>query len=325
MDRDEFIKLEPRLATILQNAMENKRISQAYLLFGSPRCPFEEASLFIAQTLNCESGGLACGKCDSCKRFMAGVRPDFCLIDGRIGLIKKDDIITLRDKYSMSSVENKKVSSQRMSYVILQADNILQKVANAMLKFLEEPAPGLTAILTTSNIERVLPTIKSRCEEIRLEAIPRDYLYNKLITDGFNHENSYFLSDMSGDLNRLESIGQDKDFLATVLALDKFIKAYDKSNKEAVFSLMNDAADRLKGSTCYNWFYGGLSRYFKDIMVQDGQFSVYKDSIVKHSCDIEKASKASVLLDESVKESNANMSFTGILARLGLILLNVKE
>lgn len=61
MDRDEFIKLEPRLATILQNAMENKRISQAYLLFGSPRCPFEEASLFIAQTLNCESGGLACG------------------------------------------------------------------------------------------------------------------------------------------------------------------------------------------------------------------------------------------------------------------------
>ena len=88
---------------------------------------------------------------------------------------------------------------------------------------------------------------------------------------------------------------------------------------------MNDAADRLKGSTCYNWFYGGLSRYFKDIMVQDGQFSVYKDSIVKHSCDIEKASKASVLLDESVKESNANMSFTGMLARLGLILLNVKE
>ena len=171
----------------------------------------------------------------------------------------------------------------------------------------------------------MLPTIRSRCEEIRLEAIPRDYLYNKLITDGFNHENSYFLSDMSGDLNRLESIGQDKDFLATVLALDKFIKAYDKSNKEAVFSLMNDAADRLKGSTCYNWFYGGLSRYFKDIMVQDGQFSVYKDSIVKHSCDIEKASKASVLLDESVKESNANMSFTGILARLGLILLNVKE
>lgn len=41
---------------------------------------------------------------------------------------------------------------------------------------------------------------------------------------------------MSGDLNRLESIGQDKDFLATVLALDKFIKAYDKSNKEAVLA-----------------------------------------------------------------------------------------
>lgn len=321
MDKDEFIKREPHFAKILHNALVNKRVSQAYLLHGSPLCPFEETAMFVAQTLNCEKGDLACGKCPSCQRFLAGVRPDFMLIDGTQGLIKKDDILNLRAKYQMTSVENKKRETQRMSYVILQADNILSKVANAMLKFLEEPVPGLTAILTTSNIERVLPTIRSRCEEIRLMAISREELYLSLVKEGYSEEISYFLSNITGDKRRIESIGKDDDFLSVVTALNQFIEAYDKSKENGIYSLMKDAAESLKGSACYNSFYGGLSRYFKDIMSQDGQYSIYKDSIRKHINDASIASKAALLLDESLKEANANMSFTGILARLGWILL----
>lgn len=322
MERDEFIRLEPRLCKVLSNAMENDRVSHAYLLHGSPRCPFEDASFFVAKTLNCEKGGLACGECDSCKRFEGGIRPDFMVIDGRDGLIKKDDVLSLRDKYSMSRVENKKANGQRMSYVILQADNMMSKVANVMLKFLEEPMDGLTAILTTTNIERVLPTIRSRCEEIRLDAIPREDIYKSLVEGGCSPKAAYFLSDVSGDKRKLDELKDDDDFNASVKVLDAFIDAYSNSGSMAVYSLMRNAADGLKGSSCYNFFYGGLSRFFKDIASQGGLFSIYSDEIERHKDGMEVAIRANVLLDESIKQSNANMSFGGVLSRLGLILLN---
>lgn len=322
MDKEEFIRREPAFAKILQNALVNDRVSQAYLLHGSPLCPFEETAMFVAQTLNCESGELACGKCPSCQRFLTGVRPDFMLIDGNEGLIKKEDILNLRSKYQMTGVENKRNATQRMSYVILSADNILSKVANAMLKFLEEPMPGLTAILTTSNIERVLPTIRSRCEEIRLISISKEELYASLVKEGYSEEIAYFLSGVTGDKKRREKIGKDEDFLSTVTALNLFIQAYDKSKESGIFSLMKNAGETLKGSACYNFFYGGLSRYFKDIMSQGGQYTLYKDSIRKHGNEASVAAKAALLLDESIKQANANMSFTGILARLSWILLD---
>lgn len=321
MDKDEFIRLEPRLAKVLSNAMENDRVSQAYLLHGLPRCPFEESALFIAKTLNCERGSLACGKCDSCKRFDSGIRPDFILIDGTQGLIKKDDILSLREKYSMSRVENKKRKDQRVCYVILQADNILSKVANAMLKFLEEPMEGLTAILTTTNIERVLPTIRSRCEEVRLDTISREDIYKSLVDDGCDAKKAYFLSDVSGDKRKIEELRNDDDFSQVVTSLDKFIDDYSNSPSRAVYSLLRNAADSLKSSSCYNLFYGGLSRFFKDIISQSGMFSIYSDEIERHKNDTDVAIKANVLLDESIKQANANMNFGGVLSRLGLILL----
>lgn len=319
MDKDEFLKVESKLAKILSCAIKNDRVAQAYLLHGSPRCPFEETALFVAQTLNCENGGLACGECGSCKRFLRGTRPDFMLIDGTKGLIKKEYILELRDKYSKTAVENK-TEKQRISYVILSADNIRSDVANAMLKFLEEPMPGLTAILTTTNIERMLPTIRSRCEEIRLDPLSREYIYKTLLDDGYDEEMSYFLSDMSGDKSKWQELGNDESFIAVVKALNLFVMAYDESPEKGVYCLMKEAAEKLKGFACYNQFYAGLSRYFKDITSQNRQFSVYKESIEKHREDIQIASKATLLLDETVKKSNANMSFTGTLARLGCIL-----
>lgn len=321
MEREEFFKRQPRFAKILENARAHERVSQAYLLYGSPRCPFEETALFAAQTLQCEGGGLACGECPSCLRFLKGVRPDFTLIDGKQGLIKKEEVLALREKYALTSVQNKRSEAQRISYAILAADNILPKVANAMLKFLEEPVPGLTALLLTSNVERMLPTIRSRCEEVRLDAIPREELYRALIEKGYGEEVCYFLSDLSGDASWLERLAQEEGFLSAVSALNEFIQAYDRSPKEAIYSLMRDAGENLKGAQCYNAFYGGLSRFFKDVMTQGGRFSLYRDSIERHREDAATASKVALLLDESIKESNANMAFSGILARLGTVLL----
>ena len=59
-----------------------------------------------------------------------------------------------------SQISNKKV------YIIQNCENLHKKVVNALLKTIEEPGPGIYAILLTSNIANVLPTIVSRCQKI---------------------------------------------------------------------------------------------------------------------------------------------------------------
>ena len=77
---------------------------------------------------------------------------------------------------------------------------------NALLKILEEPTEGIYAIFTTKNINRILPTIISRCQVIELKPDNKEVLKEKLIAKGYEEEKASVLSYIIKDEDDLENL-----------------------------------------------------------------------------------------------------------------------
>ena len=122
-----------------------------------------------------------CAKCDQCQRVDRGVHADL-------------QVLTMEENNSSSGIERIKNSLQRLrltgvegesvGVVIDDADRMTTDAANSLLKTLEEPPPGALLILLSPRMERVLPTVRSRCQAINLPPVPTDKLTQYLIEQG---------------------------------------------------------------------------------------------------------------------------------------------
>ena len=90
--------------------------------------------------------------------------PDLYIIKPTNGKILKDEIIKLQESFMTYSLTNK-----NKVYIIEEVEKMNQHASNSLLKFLEEPAQNIYAILITSNLNKVLPTIKSRCQILMID------------------------------------------------------------------------------------------------------------------------------------------------------------
>ncbi|KNY27163.1 hypothetical protein Bccel_2431 [Pseudobacteroides cellulosolvens ATCC 35603 = DSM 2933] len=98
-----------------------------------------------------------CGQCFACKTFDNNTNPDFKIIDAGEGSIGVDDIRNIQ-----SDVIIKPLYSARKVYLIFEADKMTVQAQNCLLKTLEEPPPYAVIILTASNYEALMETIRSR-------------------------------------------------------------------------------------------------------------------------------------------------------------------
>lgn len=164
---------------VLMNAFKNNKVSQAFLLNGEKGSPVEEIALFIAQSIVCDVDSLACENCIDCLRVKDGNYADLIVVDGSKETIKKGDIDNIQNRFSKSGVEEK----NKKIYIIYNFENCTKEATNSILKFLEEPEEGVYAILTTNNISKILPTIISRCQCIRINKSSKVELVEKIINE----------------------------------------------------------------------------------------------------------------------------------------------
>lgn len=158
--KDILKQQQPILYQILLQSFQNQKISHAFLLVG------KNASLpahFIAKSLICEDDILACDQCNECRRIDEHNYGDFIYYNGQDETIKKPQIEYIQDQFSKSALEGK-----AKIYLMENIENSTSEAMNSLLKMLEEPTAGIYAIFTCQNLNRVLPTIQSRCQVIQL-------------------------------------------------------------------------------------------------------------------------------------------------------------
>ncbi|MEE0966926.1 MAG: hypothetical protein U0L85_07730 [Bacilli bacterium] len=175
-------KTQPILYRILEKSFKNKTIPHAFLLVGYNSY---DAAHFIARALICDNHLLSCGTCIDCQKIEKHSYGDFIFISGKNESIKKNQIESIQTQFSKSAIEGK-----NRIYMIEEIENATTEAMNSLLKTLEEPSAGIYAILTCKNINKVLPTIQSRCQVIQLLPDSKLSLRQQLIDNDVYEEDA---------------------------------------------------------------------------------------------------------------------------------------
>ena len=171
--------------SILKNSLKAKRVAHAYLFLGEEGVGKKLAALNLAKVLNCEkSSGDACDCCVSCQKIERFLHPDVKWLepDGFSRTIKLEHILELQREIYLKPFEGRK-----KIFVLLEAERMNREAANAFLKTLEEPPGESILILISTSSDKLLPTIKSRCQTVRFSLIP-EKLVEKLLREKLDCE-----------------------------------------------------------------------------------------------------------------------------------------
>lgn len=194
----ELESVQPLAFKILTNSIRNNRISHAYLINGQQGTGKKTLANLFVMSMFCQDRNDVepCFECLACKRVMSGNHPDVYWIEKDGNSIKNEQVDTLRKEFSYASNE-----SNRRIYVINDAETLTVNAANRLLKFLEEPVIETTAILLTSNVQSVIPTIRSRCQLLDLLPIDKESMQGKLIDLEIDENNAHLLSALTNNLD----------------------------------------------------------------------------------------------------------------------------
>ena len=184
---DDLVGQEAIVATLKQ-ALKTNKIAPAYLFSGPRGTGKTSSARILARSLNCLSTQDAtiepCGSCELCKTISSGTALDVIEIDAASNT-GVDNIRELIERSRFSPVK-----ARWKVYVIDECHMLSTAAFNALLKTLEEPPNQVVFILATTDPQRVIPTILSRCQRFDFYRIPIDALKNhlKMIADNENIE-----------------------------------------------------------------------------------------------------------------------------------------
>ena len=157
-------------------ALKKGRISHFYLISGPEGSGKHTLARLLATAILCTGTDKPCGKCAACRKVLEGVHPDFITVDGPEKKTVPVDLIrhARADMYVLPN------ESEHKLYLFPRAQDMGIPGQNALLKVLEEPPSYGVFLLLTTNPDALLPTVRSRCTEIRMQALPRNVLLEAL-------------------------------------------------------------------------------------------------------------------------------------------------
>lgn len=168
---------------MLASAIQNDRIGHAYLITGPVQVGKTTLAITFAMALNCLSeGARPCGRCRPCTLIAAQRHPDVSMVAPEISsrgkkTIKIDTMRDLQRKLQLAAVE-----ARHKVGIITEFDATNTNAANAFLKTLEEPPGDTILILTATEADALLDTIKSRCRVVAIRPIPTQQIQQALVT-----------------------------------------------------------------------------------------------------------------------------------------------
>ena len=167
---------------LLARAAASGQVSHAYLFAGPRSVGKTSLALAFAALLECESpdlaSGVACGVCASCRKIAHGNHPDVTLVEPEQGK-RQLGVDSVRE--TVVRMANLAPSAGRWRIFILpEVERMTANTVNALLKTLEEPPPGVVLLLTTAELDTLLPTLISRCQVVPLSALTADEIAGAL-------------------------------------------------------------------------------------------------------------------------------------------------
>lgn len=214
----------------LQNVLSTGKVSHAYIINGEKSSGKEFIAKVFAMALQCEKGKTEpCQECHSCRQALSGNHPDIIkVVHEKPNSISVDDIRTQVN----GDIAIKPYSSGYKIYIINEAEKMTTQAQNAILKTLEEPPGYAVILLLTSNVNGLLPTIRSRCVVLDMKPVAdhmvKEYLCRQLAVPDYKAEVcAAFARGNVGKAKMLATSEEFENIKGEALALLKYIQDMD--------------------------------------------------------------------------------------------------
>lgn len=167
-----------RLKDNLRSSISRGRISHFYLISGPEGSGKKTLARLLAAAILCQDTDQPCGRCPACRKVLGVGHPDFITIDDPEKKTVPVDLV----RQARSDVYIQPNEAERKIYLFPRAHDMAEPSQNALLKILEEPPAYGVFLLLTNNSEKLLPTIRSRCTQLRMTALSEVQLRKALIS-----------------------------------------------------------------------------------------------------------------------------------------------
>ena len=302
---------QSRVKESLRRTLSAERVAHAYLFHGPEGCGKLAAALALARALQCSEpvDGDACGACPSCLKSAKGLHPDIHVLmpvtkdtddaerGQRMQLIWEDpyqpaDLVSLPNLDGKASSSNRQIMYSRenmvdwlrrpMSYhrvegryrvaILMAADKMREEAANAFLKLLEEPGQQSVFILITDRVDHLLPTILSRCQQIRFDPLDAAAIEAAMVARDVAPTVAAMLARMSGgSVRRAISLAGNEELLSIREDVMDFLRKSYQGKGDTVVGLV----DRMvrPGREAVKFQLGVLLGILRDLLLlqQSGQ------------------------------------------------------
>jgi len=239
----DILEFQHKQSNFFLNSINKNRINHCYIFYGPEGTGKTQVGILVAKLLNCQANRDINCNCKVCSQIEKNIFLDLEIITPQKEFILIEQVHNFQKTALLLPLYNKKI------YIIKEADKLTNEAQNALLKILEEPPSNVIFILTTTNLELLLPTILSRAQKVKFNYVPKDQIKRYLIKRGvevnranflavisngsigraivLNEEFSYF-EELNNFLNKL--YGKTITPVAAAAALSKILKQEEKRN-----------------------------------------------------------------------------------------------
>lgn len=282
----EEIAGEEEIVQTLKNSLKSNRLAHAYLFTGPRGVGKTSIARLMAKGLNCLTNGITdtpCNVCENCKEISIGNFLDLIEIDAASnrGI---DEIRQLKEKINYSPTKGRK-----KVYIIDEVHMLTKEAFNALLKTLEEPPEHVLFILATTEPDKILPTITSRCQRYDFKSVNYRDMRKKLLyivdNEGYKIDETSLVAiyeasggsmrDAISILERLMINTEEKSIIiektedvlgiTPLKTIDLFIEVVETKNRFQGVELLEDI---WKNSIDIELFFKDLAKRAKDRVVK---------------------------------------------------------
>lgn len=276
MKIEELKVYQKDIIRFLLNAKKENKLVHAYLFEGTNGSGTIEAAKYFAMMQLCNEEE-PCLKCQTCEKVRYNSHINVVLIEPIDNMIRKDQI-----EYLMRDFNKTSMNDQSLIYIIKDADKMNTASENALLKILEEPAPGHYAILTTENKNNILNTIISRCQVLHFNSLTNEYIEQLLIENKVDSSFAKVISNYIYNIDESLNISTDQKYIDRYNIICKIItNLLNKKDAYTDYFLNKEMFDTIEE---HQFFFMTMLVIFKELLKikNNKEQSSYFESIIKN-------------------------------------------